>query len=262
MYVKKVTFNRRHQFLSDTDIMTPANRLHAILTNFKNGPGNQPVRAMIAKLFSINDSTSPEVFRSYVQVVNLSMEVEQRIRAVPSPHQDLFLRSVMSVQRALASTNIDGSHENLRNNIRAEDLHGLEFCSAMLKDIESEKEIEAETLQQIDKSLGDLIEAIRGSQLEPDFVYFLTSILVNIQFSIKNYRFFGAVGIRTTLARAMGEIILDPHAGANMPAKKNFLTRALDSIKNINALITFYRNGVEVANTLQGVDIHKLMGGP
>jgi len=69
--------------------MNPASRLHTLLHEFNSIPKNLPLRAAIAQVFSIGDTKSPDVFRAYVSVINLALEVEERLTAMPNVNVDL-----------------------------------------------------------------------------------------------------------------------------------------------------------------------------
>lgn len=65
-----------------------------------------------------------------------------------------------------------------------------------------------------------------------------------------NYRFFGSTGVRASLARVTGEIILDPREGTTDEKRKGFLKKTIATIKDINSVLVFVRNGSKVVNRL------------
>lgn len=230
--------------------MNPAQRLHEVLVELKSMPNNPQLRKAISTLFNINDPDSPEVFRSFVKIINLAWDVNERIHSIPNLNKELYLRSIESILAALATCNLEHDLNQLGKNLKPECLHGLEFISDVLENIESEDDIPEEDLKNFEQRLEQLIEDIREARLEADFTHFLISHLFLIRTSIQNYRFFGSTGVRASLARVTGEIILDPREGTTDEKRKGFLKKTIATIKDINSVLVFVRNGSKVVNRL------------
>lgn len=218
------------------------------------------MRAAIAQVFTIDDEKSPDIFKAYVSVINLSLEVEERLNAIPDLNVALYQRSIASIARHLATSNIEGDLNSFRNGIKSEDLHGLEFISDQLNKIESEEEIPEDDLQKLERQLDRLIDQIRKTEVSSDFSHFLVSHLFIIRTSVQNYRFFGASGIKASMARVLGEIMLDPREATTDEKKKGLFRKVIETIKDANTLIKFVRNGVEVSNSLPLDEMLKLNG--
>lgn len=242
--------------------MNPASRLHSLLLEFrkfKKNPAPQ-LRVAIAEIFSIQDPKSLEVFRAYVSVINLTIDVEERLASVANLNHQLYKRSINGIQRLLSSANIDRPITEFQNGLKDTDLHGLEFVSDCLGKVESEKEISREDLAKFEQQIDSLIEEIRNSGVSTEFIHFLVSHLFIIRTSIQNYRFFGSVGMKASLARVLGEILLDPSKTTRDEEKTGLLKKVLSKIKDINAILVFIRNGVEIRNTLDWPDKFMLGG--
>lgn len=214
-------------------------------------PGqNRPIRHVFAEIFSLTDHNSPEVIRNYVTVLMLALEVESRIEAIPNLNHSLYSRGIRRIQARFASANLDTDLHSFRDQIKEEDMHSLEFVSDLIEGIESEKEISAEVLEGLLKTIDSFLSEIKSAKLDPDFKHFLYSNLSAVRLAIQNYKFFGAAGMRGAMAKVIGEMILDPRDVQKDPAKKSFFRKAIDTLKDINAVITFTRAGVEVSKTL------------
>jgi len=240
--------------------MNPATRLHELLTEFKRIQSNMPFRQAIGEVFSIEEPKSPEVFKAYVSVINLALEVEGMLHAIPNLNLGLYHRSIASIQRHLSTTNIEKDLNTFKNGLKNEDLHGLEFISDQFARIEEEEVIPEEELKKLEKHLDRLIEQVRSAGVSADFTHFLVSHLFIIRTSVQNYRFFGAVGIKASMARVLGEILLDPREATTDEKKKGLIRKVVDTIKDANALIKIVRTGGEVAEALPFDEILKLNG--
>ena len=240
--------------------MNSATRLHATLRRFKNHPGNHTLRHSIATIFSIQDQKSPQIFRSYVNIINLAVDVEEQIRAIPDVNHDLFLRSVSNIQNHLSISNIDGDLGAFQKGLREEDFHGLEFIFDQLDKIEMEVEIPKKELEAFSGKIDDLMKEIRDSKLDPQFSHFLLSNLFTIQTSIKNYQFFGSNGLRNSLSKVIGDIMLDPRDGFKSEETKTLMKKTIDILKDVNILMVFMRNGSEIVNSLKNLKIFQING--
>jgi hypothetical protein len=77
---------------------------------------------------------------------------------------------------------------------------------------------------------------------------------------VQNYRFFGGVGINASMARVIGEIMLDPRGVTTDEKKKGVVRKVIDAIKDANALIQIVRSGAEVTSALPFDEILKING--
>ena len=240
--------------------MNPASRLHQLLIEFRNSVGVRTLRESIAQLFSIEDPKSPEVFRAYVSVINLSLEVGERLAAIPNINTALYKRSIENIERHLSTSNIDGDIQSFKGKFKNEDLLGLEFISEQFNNIESEEIIAEEDLKKLEKQLDNLIDQVRKTDVPSDFSHFLISHLFIIRTSVQNYRFFGALGIQSSMAKVIGEILLDPREATTDKKKKGILRNVIDTVKDANALIRFTRSGIEASEALPIDELMKLNG--
>ena len=241
--------------------MNPAIRLHKLLTEFQKIRDNKKFRQAISEVFEVEDIQSPEIFQSYVSIINLSLDVKERISAIPEISSDLYLRSIDNIQKALSTVNLEQDLNTFKAKFKPEDLHGLEFISDQLEKIESEEDLSEEQLFEFEKKVDQLIDEVRSAKLEPDFTHFLVSHLFLIRTSIQNYRFFGSIGLRASLSRVVGEILLDPREATKDEKKKGFISKTLNTIKDINTVLVFFRNGSQVVNQIDIPSLLNLPGG-
>jgi hypothetical protein len=230
--------------------MNPAYQLHTLLREFGSIPNNLPLRA----------AKSPDVFRAYVSVINLALEVEERLTAIPNVNVELYQRSIAGIERHLSVTNLEGDLQTFKNGLTSEYLHGLEFISDQFDRIESEEMIPEEDLKKLEKQLDRLIDQVRKADVPAEFCHFLVSHLFIIRTSVQNYRFFGAAGIKSAMARVVGEILLDPRGSTTNEKKKGLVRKVIETIKDANALIKFVRHGAEAMDALPLDDIFRING--
>lgn len=230
--------------------MNPASRLHDLLQQIFKQDQNFKIRKAIAEVFHIENQNSPEVFRAYVSIINLALEIGDRLSAVPNINTDLYSRSISNVQKQLSTTTFESNVASLKQRIKEQDLHGLEFISDVFDNIEREEAIPEEKLKEFEIRIDELIEEIRTTELEAEFSHFLVSHLHRIRTSIQNYRFFGSIGVKSSLSTVIGEIILDPRDAEKDETKKGLMRKTIDMMKDINSLLVFYRNGKLVAGSL------------
>jgi hypothetical protein len=240
--------------------MNPASRLHRLLDEFRGMPKNITLRHAISQVFAIDDPWSPEVFKAYVSVINLSLEVEERLQAIPDLNVGLYKRAIDSITKHISVSNIDGELNSFKQGLKNEDLYGLEFISDQFDKIEREEPIAEEELKKLEKQLDRLIDEVRKSGVSPEFIHFLVSHLFMIRTSVQNYRFFGGVGIKASMARVIGELMLDRRGVTTDEQKKSVVRKIIDAIKDANALIQILRSGTEVANALPLDEILRING--
>jgi hypothetical protein len=240
--------------------MNPASRLHKLLDEFRVIPKNVSLRQAISQIFAINDQMSPEVFKAYVSVINLALEVEGRLQAIPDLNVGLYQRAIDSITKHISVSNIDADLNSFKKGLKNEDLYGLEFISDQFDKIEREEPMAEEELKKLEKQLDRLIEQVRKAGVSPEFIHFLVSHLFIIKTSVQNYRFFGGVGIKASMARVIGEIMLDPRGVTTDEKKKGVVRKVIDAIKDANALIQIFRSGGEVASALSFDEILKING--
>ncbi len=217
-------------------------------------------RQAISQIFSIPDQKSPEIFRSYVSIINLSLEVKDRLNAIPDINIGLYEKSLNEIEKHLAAFNIEKDLDAFKGGLKNENFLGLEFISDKFDEVEKEEEINEEDLKKLEIQIDDLIETVKNANTSPDFIQFLVSHLFAIKISVQNYRFFGAVGIQTAMARVIGEVFLDPRGATTDEKKQSLVRKVFDTIKDANTLISFVRNGVHAIKALPLDAISKLMG--
>jgi hypothetical protein len=241
--------------------MNSATRLHELITEFKNIKDKKNVRQAIADVFELEDIHCPEVFQYYVSIINLALDVKGRLSAITEINSDLYLRSINNIQNALSTINLNQDLDTFKAKFKSEDLHGLEFISDQLDKIESEENISEEQLHEFEKKIDKLIDEVRSAELDIEFTHFLVSHLFLIRMSIQNYRFFGSTGLRASLSRVVGEILLDPGEATKNEKKRGFISKTLSAMKDINTVLVFFRNGSRVANQLDIQNLLNLPGG-
>ncbi len=241
--------------------MNAATRLYSLLVALKRDNGkNRPLRNAVAELFGLKSPTAPDLMRNYVNMLTLTLEVETKLRSIPSIQHDLYCRGIRELQNCLATSSLDSDLYAFRDRLKAEHLTGLEFAAALLDAVEAEKEIPQKDLAELSKKLGKLVDEVNAADLDAEFKSFLVTKLAAVGAAINNYRFFGAAGIRSAMAVVVGELVLDPPVMKGEAKSKSFLRRALDTFKDINAVVTFARHGADAVTALHINEMLQLNG--
>lgn len=213
------------------------------------------MRPALAGLFSIDDAQSPEIFKSYVHIINLALEVESKVYQIPGLNVDLYSRSIQGILKFLSVFNIDSGVNEFKAGIKETDLQGLEFLADRLEGIEQETIIPEEKLWEIQEELEALIENVRILAIPDDFKSFLVAHLFVIHQAVVNYTYFGAGGVKAAMAKVVGEIFLDSRGATKDPEKKSIVRKVLDTVRDMNTVFQVVRNGSEVSDYLEATKL-------
>lgn len=116
------------------------------------------MRQAIAEVFDLEDIHCPEIFQSYVSIINLALDVKERVSAITEINSDLYLRSINNIQNAFSTVNLNQDLDSFKAKFKSEDLYGLEFISDELNKIESEENLSEEQLHEFEKKIDKLID--------------------------------------------------------------------------------------------------------
>ncbi len=240
--------------------MNPASRLHEILSDLKKQTYVNSVGEAVANVFELDKGDTQEVAKTYFNIAKLAFEVEDRIVSIPELDQDLFLESINNISSHLSAYTIKDGFSSFNTRLDKADIRGLNFISNEFNSIESESALSVDQLTQIEAEVDLLLSKIGAMDLPPELSKALLHRLLSIQHAVKNYRLFGADGIRSSVAELIGRLAIE--LGANPEDKKinNSFKIIFDGLNKINAFTEFIKNGVKVAKIVGVNEIFKLNG--
>jgi hypothetical protein len=187
----------------------PARRLHEILTATNAQNASTSARAVWSATLGIKGNDVIAVFRQLVAISELTDEIEQAIREIPNINHETYLQHFPQLRSVLAFPQLDTPWSEMQRLFGPHAIRDLEFCADKIDERHTEEALGDDELAKLSSEVGDLFTEVEASDIDPKLRRILLELLALIQRSINEYRIHGNKGLRTVLARALGELLLE-----------------------------------------------------
>lgn len=195
--------------MEDSFRCNAAGRLHKYLaTAVQGGQSGEQIKTVWARTFNLEQADAIPIFRFLSHLMDLTDEVELRIKNIDDVNSDLMLRYLDSVREGLSCTNLELPWGHCRQNLTDKALVDLEYCADAITRSYIENPLEESELKTIKDDIDGLFEDLKTSTLDRDLRLLLLDLTEELRRAVAEYEIRGASGLRRALARSVGELIL------------------------------------------------------
>jgi hypothetical protein len=191
-------------------------------------------------------------YRAWAKLLTLIDSTEFAVQALPPRKQEIYIKALSELRRHLAiptwSTrwlDVCGSLCDPQWTIA----ESIELCSFDLTG--QETLIEGLQLEQLRKTVEDLLKEISSAQLPSELRVFLLEKLREIQKAIDDYSFYGSAGLRKTLESIIGAAYFQDDAIKTEATTNPIAIKFWEIVKNTGALLSLVTNLEKLAPVAQ-----------
>ncbi|MEE2732893.1 MAG: hypothetical protein VYA55_18885 [Pseudomonadota bacterium] len=231
-----------------------AGRLHDLLEVAAKQNDGKSAREVFGLIFNVDCNDNESILRLLADVINLSYQTKNRIRALDDVDHALYLRPFGNIEKVLSAVNLDASWKAYKPLLDETTLYGLKFCSDKLSRIENVSSIENSVLEEIQNELNTLVEKILKSNLNQELKSLLISNLEELRQAIVAFRVRGIEGIERGVEICLGSIVVN---------KDKIKSQADDkdvgwSIKSYFAILDVVNKTVSAAKGVKELGVHNI----
>lgn len=190
----------------------PAARLLALLQKAKGDPQLRKQDAMRAwaSLLGVTDGNQPLILRRFGGVMELPMQIKERISSLPDIDDALYLRWLPKIVSAFNASHLGGGFSNFVDAIDETTLYGIELCASTLGKRDPDPVIEPADLEDISKQVDELLTEVRDSAVDAEVRLFILKHLYTLRKAIDEYQLFGAKPLSAVIGEAIGSVVTEP----------------------------------------------------
>lgn len=187
----------------------PAGRLYTILREVERQNEKEQTRKAWANVFGVPESNELEILRALIDMQVLVEETESLIANNDQLNSDLFLKSFNLLRRAVSAQNLANPWKTYKAGLTVDAMTRLEFCAEVLSATHQEDLLTNEEIDQLKKSLEELLEFTEGLEIDFELKVFVLSKLELIRRGIFDYRVNGASALRSVVESIIGSTITE-----------------------------------------------------
>ena len=190
----------------------PASRLLKIFEQAagRGSNGDLSIQKVWAETFGLEPQDKVKIYKHLFQLVDLIDEIRSKIEKIEDINTELYLKHLGHIERMLLSLNLNTRWLEMYKRIPETAFYNLEFCSDTLSKFYKEKEIDKKELVSLKEDVDKLNEKVLSSNsLNEELKKLILDQLELIRRSISEYSIRGTTGLRESLSRNIGEIILN-----------------------------------------------------
>lgn len=220
----------------------PAAHLHDILTEVyltsAENPYNTQFSTTWAKALEVDDENLDDILEGVIS----TQDLYRQTRNIVKKHKELNLdennNQLDKIEKALYTLNLQGDMAIFHANVKSETLLSLWYIASLIEIlIKVPKTLLSEEERNVLQSqIHKLIEDFMESDLPADLKSACTNNLLNINTSLMHYRIHGAKGLHESIAKAAGEVILNPSVNEHKDNKD--IINLFEIIQRINMMVT------------------------
>jgi hypothetical protein len=187
-----------------------AGRLHSILAKMRTArQGN--AWEILAGLFGLQKDDAVSIVERLIQLRQVCDQAEKAALNIQGISEDLRMRAFPQIRDAIRTMilSLNGSWDNCHRALNQIDYTALELCSELLSQFSSEKEIEKSTLDDLQRSLDELLAQVTESSIDGELKTLITDHLQAIRKAIIDYSVTGVSGIRAAQESAVGMVVIN-----------------------------------------------------
>jgi hypothetical protein len=200
----------------------PAAKLYSLLENAQR-KGNDQCRTVWATVFDIDKSDTSALFSKYHSLLELYFSTKRLIKENDRLNNDRNNKYMNIIGQALGSFSLTNSNSQFSGLLTSEVMTALHYISeniSLVYDLPDSVANEDE-MKEILVDIETLISNITNSQLPPDVKQILVKNLFMIKESLHSYFITGIEGIRESLERTIGSVIMNNTVIAPEAANEN-----------------------------------------
>jgi len=187
----------------------PAGRLYAILREVERQNDQEPTRKAWAIVFGVSEKDELEILRGLVDMQLLVDETENLISNNEQLNSELFLKSFHQLKRAVSAQSLANPWKTYKVGLTVDAMTRLEFCAEVLSTTHQENLLASEELDQLKKSLDEVMEFAEKSDIEYELKIFVLSKMELIRRGIFDYKINGASALRGVLESIIGSTVTE-----------------------------------------------------
>lgn len=200
----------------------PATKLYSILEKAKK-MGNNDTRTVWANAFDVDRSDTAALFSNYNSLFELYFSTKKLIEENDRLNNTKNIQYLDIIGQALGSFNLTGNTMNFRDRLTPEVLLALHYIAENISlaynlpnSVASDEE-----LKEILEDVEALISNITDSHLPADVKQILVKNLFMMKESLHSYFITGIEGVRESLERTIGSVVMNNQVIAPEAADEN-----------------------------------------
>lgn len=190
---------------------SPARRLHSFIGKGRADKKvlQKPAKDYIAAEFSVDPHDTLEIYRSYSVILSLLRQTKIALEKSDSLMKAPCLNAIPRIASALSKMQLDQGWVLVNQPITDGDFDLLAIAAQILESDGYELLLTEEELSEFTTEAEELESEIREARLPSDLKVLLNQLFDSLRQSLKDYPVSGVDGLKSALASAYGQIILE-----------------------------------------------------
>lgn len=232
----------------------PASRLHDILTEIhrisRKNPSNFKFKTTWAEVLEVDQENLDDILEGIMGVQDLYRQTIDIIQNHETLNSDKNKKHLDDIYNALYTMNLQGNMNTYHTHVKPETLLSLSYIDELIEIIFKVQKslLSEEEKEDLQSNIDELIKDLINSGLPDDLKSTYTNSLFNINVSLSHYRIYGAKGLQESLAKAAGELILNPSTIEHKDNKT--IASYFDLIQRINMIVTTSETVIKLSTAM------------
>lgn len=193
----------------EVPIDNPAGRLYDILNRTKQaGSVEFTVLSALSGTLSVDPKDAIGVSNALIQLIGLINNTDLAIEQLEGYKYKRYQKMIERIKTAFQDVDYQLKWKDILKYLNDETLLSLKFCAEDLSGTESH--IDRDALKELQDEVKSLLEkVIESNELGKELRTFLYEKLQDIDKAIRDYRFYGAAGIRRAFESSLGAALIN-----------------------------------------------------
>ena len=183
-----------------------ANRLHRLLTQAKQLPGNTLMGEAWRKVLRLETDDLSLLLLRLGRLLELPHRVQAELQRVDAFNPGLHLRWKPAVDKAFSGLNLGAAIEPFQRLVDQTSLYSLEVCGDLLARFAPERVLEREEISELWDKAQELLQSLDSSDLPVELDAYLRKHATSIIEALSSYDVVGVSGVQNAVESAVGSI--------------------------------------------------------
>lgn len=190
---------------------SPARRLHSFVGKARTDKKilQTAAKQYIATEFSVDKDDTLEIYRSYSVVLSLLRQTRLALERSDSTMKQPCLNVIPRIAKALSQMQLEQAWNLVNSPITEGDYDLLAIAAQILESDGYELLLTESELTEFEAEANEIAAEIAQAELPDDVKAVLGQLFDNLRQSLKDYHVSGVDGLKSALASAYGQIILE-----------------------------------------------------
>ena len=231
----------------------PAGRLYCVLSKLQRQTGRKgPLMHALAEILHVDKNDRAEFLRRAAPIFDLPAQIREEVHELgfdDGTYVELLGEIEKQLPALITGTGIEGWIRSLR----ADAMHELKTCNAVLHRQRSQGVVSGDKLESIREQVSSLIDDVLNPEAEnlaPDLRTFLLEHLRDMQSALDVYEIAGSKPLQKAMEGTVGGLVLQPQVQEKI-TKTSVGKKFLAFIVTLGAVFGTFNQGIEAAENVR-----------